>query len=100
MCTYPVVDSIEVGVEALVVPPAAVGDLCADVATVRGAEALLVVVPAERVLHRPAEARHMEAVLMLLVFHTAGGRTAGNYTRDTCWLCMFLGFVFFLPTGA
>lgn len=53
---YPVVDSIEVCVEALVVPPTAVGDLSTDVATVGGAEALLVVVPAERVLHCPAEA--------------------------------------------
>lgn len=56
MYTYPVVDSVKVGVEALVVPPATVGDLSADVATVWGAEALLVVVPAERVLHGPAEA--------------------------------------------
>ncbi len=47
MHTYPVVNSIEVGIEALVVPPAAMGDLCTDVATVRRAEALLVVVPAE-----------------------------------------------------
>ncbi len=45
--SHPVIDSIEVGIEALVVPPAAVGDLCTDVATVGGAEALLVVVPAE-----------------------------------------------------
>lgn len=56
MCIYPVVDSIKVGIEALVVPPTAVGDLSTDVATVGGAEALLVVVPAERVLHCPAEA--------------------------------------------
>lgn len=49
--TYPVVDAVQVGVEALVVPPAAVRDLSADVAAVWGAEALLVVVPAEGVLH-------------------------------------------------
>lgn len=54
--TYPVVDSVKVCIEALVVPPTAVGDLCTDVATVRGAEALLVMVPAERVLHCPTEA--------------------------------------------
>lgn len=56
MYTYPVVDSIKVGVEALVVPPTAVRDLSTDVATVGGAEALLVVVPAERVLRCPTEA--------------------------------------------
>ena len=54
--TYPVVDAIKVGVEALVVPPTAVGDLSTDVATVWRAEALLVMVPAERVLHCPTEA--------------------------------------------
>lgn len=53
---YPVVDAVEVGVETLVVPPAAVGDLGADVAAVGGAEALLVVVPTERVPHCAAEA--------------------------------------------
>lgn len=74
MYTYPVVDPIKVGIEALVVPPTTVGDLSTDVATVGGAEALLVVVPAERVLHCPAEARHMETILMLLVVHTAHKR--------------------------
>lgn len=71
MYTYPVVDSIKVGVEALVVPPTAVRDLSTDVATVGGAEALLVVVPAERVLRCPTEAWHMETVLMVLIFQTA-----------------------------
>lgn len=66
----PVIDSIKVGVEALVVPPTAVWDLSADVATVWRAEALLVMVPTERVLHRATEAWHMETVLMLLIFHT------------------------------
>ena len=80
-CTYPVVDAVEVGVEALVVPPAAVGDLSADVAAVGGAEALLVVVPAERVQHRPAEARHVQAVLVLLVFHTANRWTGGKLCK-------------------
>lgn len=67
---YPVVDAVEVGVETLVVPPAAVGDLGADVAAVRCAEALLVVVPAEGILHGAAEARDVQTILMLLVFHT------------------------------
>lgn len=80
---YPVVDSIKVCIEALVVPPTAVGDLSADVTTVRGAEALLVVVPAERVLHCPAEARHMETVLMLLIFHTAYTHTSTHAQRNT-----------------
>lgn len=53
---YPVVKAVEVGVEALVVPPTAVGDFSADVPTIGGAEALLIVVPAERVLNRPTEA--------------------------------------------
>lgn len=68
---YPVVDSVQVGVETLVVPPAAVGDLGADVAAVRSAEALLVVVPAEGILHCAAEARDVQAILVLLVLHTA-----------------------------
>lgn len=54
--TYPVVDTIQVGVEALVVPPTAVGDLSTDVATVRCTEALLVVVPAKRILNGATEA--------------------------------------------
>lgn len=54
--SYPVVDAIEVGIEALVVPPTAVRDLSTDVTTVWCTEALLVVVPAERVLHCAAEA--------------------------------------------
>lgn len=75
MHTYPVVDAIKVGVEALVVPPTTVGDLSTDVATVGGAETLFVVVPAERVLHCPAEARHMETVLMCFVFQTVHKQT-------------------------
>ena len=71
VCTYPVVEAVKVGVEALVVPPATVRDLGTDVPTVRCTEALLVVVPAERVLHRAAEACHVETVLMLLILHTA-----------------------------
>lgn len=42
-----VVDTVEVGVETLVEPPACVADLGADVAGVWRAEALLVVVPTE-----------------------------------------------------
>lgn len=53
---YPVVKAVEVGVEALVVPPTAVRDFSADVPAIGGAEALVVVVPAERVLNRPSEA--------------------------------------------
>lgn len=75
---YPVVDAVQVGVEALVVPPAAVGDLGADVAAVRGAEALLVMVPAEGVLHGAAEARDVQAVLVLLVLHAAHIETQAN----------------------
>lgn len=74
-CTHPVVDAIEVGVEALVVPPTTVGDLSADVTAVWCTEALLVVVPAERVLHCATEVWHMETVLMLLIFHTAHTHT-------------------------
>lgn len=56
MGIYPVVEAIEVGVEALAVPPTAVGDFSTDVSAVGGAEGLLIVVPAERVLNRPTEA--------------------------------------------
>lgn len=75
MDAHPVVEAVEVGVEALVVPPTAVGDLGTDVSTVGGAEALLVVVPAERVLNRPAEAGHVQAVLVFLVLHAANTQT-------------------------
>lgn len=68
--SYLVVDAIEVCVETLVVPPASVGDLGTDVARVGCAEALLVMVPAEGVLHSPTEARHMQTVLSALVLHT------------------------------
>lgn len=47
------------------------GDLGTDVARVGCAEALLVMVPAEGVLHCPAEARHMHTVLSGLVLNTA-----------------------------
>lgn len=46
-------------------------DLSADVAGVRCAEASFVVVPTERVLHCPAETRHVEAVLVLLILYPA-----------------------------
>lgn len=68
-----VVDAVEVSVETLVKPPAGVADLGTDVAGVRRAETLLVVVPTERVLHRSAETRHMEAVPVPLIIYPAGG---------------------------
>lgn len=73
--THPVVKAVEVGVEALVVPPTAVGDFSADVSTVGGAEALLVMVPTERVLNSSTEAWHMQAVLVLLVLHATNTQT-------------------------
>lgn len=72
---YLVVDAVEVGVETLVEPPAGVADLGADVAGVRRAEALLVVIPAERILHRPAETRHMQPEPVLLILNPAGRRS-------------------------
>lgn len=56
MDAHPVVKAVEVGVEALAVPPTTVGDFSTDVSAVRGAEALLVMVPAERVLNCSTEA--------------------------------------------
>lgn len=47
------------------------GDLSADVAAVRSAEALLVVVPAEGILHGATEARDVQAILVLFILHTA-----------------------------
>ena len=73
--THPVVKAIEVGVEALAVPPTAVGDFSTDVSAVGGAEALLVVVPAERVLNRSTEAWHVQAVLVLLILHATNTPT-------------------------
>lgn len=70
---YLVVNPVEVGVETLVEPPAGVADLGADVARVWRAEAVLVVIPAERILHRPTETRHMEAILVLLAVYPAAG---------------------------
>lgn len=75
MCLYLVVDAIEVCVETLAVPPASVGDLGTDVARVGCAEALFVMIPAEGILHSPAEARHMQTVLRALVLHTANTHT-------------------------
>lgn len=49
------------------------GDLCTDVACVRSAEALLVMVPGKRVLHCATEARHMQAVLVVLILSAARG---------------------------
>lgn len=69
--SYLVVDAIEVGLETLAEPPAGVADLGADVAHVWGAEALQVVVPAEGVVQRAAEARHVEAVPVLLAVDPA-----------------------------
>ena len=71
--THLVVDPVEVGVEALAEPPARVTDLGTDVPRVRRAETLVVVVPRERILCRPTETRHVEAVLVLLVLGPAGG---------------------------
>lgn len=80
--SYLVVDAVEVGVETLVEPPAGVADLGTDVAGVWRAEALPVVVPAERILHRSTETRHMEAVLVLLVLYPAGrGQTIMSVTK-------------------
>lgn len=80
---YLVVDAIEVCIETLVIPPAGVGDLGTDVARVRCAEALLVVVPAERVLHCPAEARHMQTVLSGLILHTAKAQKKYGFLTST-----------------
>lgn len=60
---YLVVDAVQVGVEALVIPPASMRDFSTDVSCVWGAEALFIMVPAERVFHCSTEARHMEPVL-------------------------------------
>lgn len=73
--THPVVKAVEVDVEALAVPPTAVGDFSTDVSAVGGAEALFVMVPAERVLNRSTEAWHMQAVLVLLVLHATNTQT-------------------------
>lgn len=82
-CTrsYLIVHAIEVGIETLVEPPAGVADLSTDVASVWRAEALPVVVPTERILHRSTETRHMEAVLVLLILYPAGGETIISITN-------------------
>ena len=72
-CAYLVVDAVEVGMETLMEPPAGVADLGTDVSGVRCAEDMPVVVPAERILHRSTETRHVEAVPVLLVLYPAGG---------------------------
>lgn len=66
-----VVDAVEVGAEALVEPPAGVADFGADVARVGRAEGPSVVVPGQRVLHRPAEPGHMQPVAVLLALYPA-----------------------------
>lgn len=53
-------------------PPAGVADLSTDVSRVWGAETVLVVIPAEGVLHRPTKARHVQAVLILLTVDPVG----------------------------
>ena len=45
--SYLIINTIEVGVETLVEPPAGMADLSADVSSVRRAEGLLVVIPTE-----------------------------------------------------
>ena len=47
------------------------GDLSTDVARVRSAEALLVVVPSEGVFHCPTEASHVQTVLVILILSAA-----------------------------
>lgn len=54
-------------------PPAGVADLSTDVPRVWRAEGLTVVVPAERILHRPTKTRRMEAEVVLLVIYPAAG---------------------------
>lgn len=71
MCVYLVVDAVQVGMETLLVPPACVRDLSADVSCVRCAEGLLVVIPAERVFHCTAKARDVEPVLSRFVLDPA-----------------------------
>lgn len=68
---YLVVHPVEVGEKALVVPPASVGNLGADVPGVGCAEAPLVVVPGKGILHRPAEPVHVQAVIVCLVLNPA-----------------------------
>lgn len=73
------------------------GDLGTDVARVGCAEALLVMVPAEGVLHCPAEARHMQTVLSGLVLHTANAQTKYGFLTSTM-LTVHQGFELFLAT--
>lgn len=75
LVSYLVVDAVEVGVETLVEPPAGVADLSTDVARVWCAEALLVVVPTERILHGSNKTGHMEAVPVLFIIYPAGKET-------------------------
>ncbi len=78
---YLVVDTVEVGVETLMEPPAGVAYLGTDVASIWRAEALSVVVPTERILHRSTETRHMEAVVVLLILYPAGRETIISITN-------------------
>lgn len=71
---YLVVHTVEVGEKTLVVPPASVGNLSADVPSVGCAEAPLVVIPGKGILHRPAEPVHVQAVIVLLVLNAAGNK--------------------------
>lgn len=72
--SYLVVHSIEVGEEALVIPPPSMGNLCTDVPGVGGAEAPFIVVPGEGVLRRPTEPVHVQAVVVYLVLNAARDR--------------------------
>lgn len=76
-----VVDTVEVGLETLVEPPACVADLGTDVARVRCTEGLLVVVPTEGILHRATETRHTDAVLVLLTLNPAAD---GDILDSSC----------------
>lgn len=81
-----VIDSVEVGKEALMVPPAPVRDLGTDVSCVWSAEALLVVIPAKRVLNRTAESWDMETVVVVLILNPAKARQ--EFVRKSS-KCMF-----------
>lgn len=72
MQVYLIVHPVEVGIEAVMVPPASMRDFSTYVPHVRSAEALLVMVPAEAVLYGAAEATHVEAEVALLIIHAAG----------------------------
>lgn len=56
-------------------PPAGMADLSTDVPCVWGAETVLVVIPAEGILHCPTKTRNMEAILILLIIYPVGQET-------------------------